>query len=394
MPPDDQSVVQPDEGDDLHALLSKAFDEHETPVETESRQRAPDGRFVKAEQTESEPVAEAPTESVEKPVEPMDAKPPETPVQVVEAPVTWKAADKEVFKTLPPEAQQILLRRHGEMDADYTKKMMNHTALHRDYEPVREILAPYEPQMRSAGWTPASLIQAWANVEKALMGGQGISVVRDLVTNYKIDRAQLAQALGLTGAGGSGGAGTEQPPAAQGPSPMVLPPEVATQLTDLQRRQQAVDQFLADHKQTQAREAENRVMSTITAFRDAKDDKGALLHPHYDALESDMIRLLIGARASGSEPPLSELYETAVWANTSTRQQLLDGQRAAGEAQRKADEKKTADEARAKAERAKKAGSSVTGSPGSGQARMQQSQDGNRSIRDELAAAYEEVADA
>jgi hypothetical protein len=140
----------------------------------------------------------------------------------------------------------------------------------------------------------------------------------------------------------------------------------------------------------QQREAENRVMSTIEAFKGAKDPSGNLLHPHYDELEADMVDLWKVAQAAGQQPTLEDVYDKAVWANTSTRQKLLDAQTAAQEAQRAAAEKKQRDEARAKAERARKASSSVTGAPGSSQARMQPGP-GERSLRDQLNAAFEDV---
>ena len=39
----------------------------------------------------------------------------------LEAPQHWAEADKEVFNTLPRESQDFLLRRHKEMEGDYTR---------------------------------------------------------------------------------------------------------------------------------------------------------------------------------------------------------------------------------------------------------------------------------
>lgn len=400
MPPDEQKDVDSNDSDDLRTLISRAFDEHEVkpdaPEPAETRQRGSDGKFAKTESVE--PKDETVTETAE-PVEKVatDEKPAaEAEKPVTEAPTTWKAEDKEVFKGLPPDAQQFLLRRHGEMEADYTRKTQQHAAFVRDYEPVRQVLAPYDSQIRQAGFTPASLIQAWSNVEKGLMEGRGIDIVRDLVINYKLDRAQLARVLGLTGAGGTGGAGTEAPPAPQdhnGHQPIQLPPEIAQKLQILERGQQQFDQFLTTQQEQQRREAENRVNSTIEAFKGAKDSSGNLLHPHWDELENDMVELWKVAAAAGQQPTLDDVYDKAVWANTSTRQKLRDAEAAASEAQRAAATKKAQDEARAKAERARKASSSVSGAPGSAQSRMTQSP-GDRSLRDELSAAYDELTDA
>lgn len=392
MPPDDQTSVEPEVSDDLHTLISKAFDEHEAapePVEraepASGRQRAPDGKFVKSE-SEALPVDAAPIDASvaaeEKPAAEQLATVPEPPTH-------WKGEDKEVFKGLPEQAQQFLLRRHGEMEADYTRKTQQHAAFMRDYDPVRQVLAPYETQIRQAGYTPATLIQAWSNVEKGLMEGRGIDIVRDLVQNYRLDKAQLARALGLTTTGGA-----ETPPSPDGNQPIVLPPELARELETLRNGHQQVTQYLTTHQQMQQREALSRVENTIEAFKGAKDASGASLHPHYDELENDMVVLWKAAQEAGQQPTLDDIYDRAVWANTSTRQKVLDGQRAAGEAQRKAAEQKVQAEARAKAERARKAASSVTGAPGSGQSRVTQAQAEGGSLRDQLNAAYDEMADA
>lgn len=394
MPPDDQTALQAEPEDDLHSLISKAFDEQDAPAAeptekpaaaTADRVRAPDGKFVKAE-TDAEPVEPEPTANPE-PDKPAEEP---KPAPATEAPTHWKAEDKETFKALPAEAQQFLLRRHNEMDADYTRKMQQHSAFVRDYEPVQQMFAPYEAQIRQMGHSPMTLIKAWADVEKKLVDGDGIGVVRDLVTNYKLDKTQLARALGLTGDSGNAGAGTEAPPAPS-QQPIVLPPELERELATLRNGYQQVTQVLTAQQQAAQRAEEGRVMNTIEAFRNAKDGSGAVLHPHYAELENDMVDLWQIAKAAGQQPTLEDIYDKAVWANTSTRQKLLDGQRAAEQAQRKATQDKAQAEARAKAERARRASSSVTGAPGSGQARMNQAQAEGGSLRDQLSAAFDEL---
>jgi hypothetical protein len=396
LPPEVDTEVQPEPADDIRSSLLSAFDEQASAVETPEtsekpaleRPRAPDGKFVKADgQTESE--APAPdSESVAAPVtEPIAA--PATPA-TTEAPPTWKAEDRETFKALPAEAQSILLRRHHEMEADYSRKTQQHSAFIRDYEPVDQLFKPFEQQIRASGFTKAGLIQAWAGVEQQLTAGRGVDVVRDLVQNYKIDRNQIARALGITAAPQADG----EPPPVEGQQPVALPPELTQTLQTLEQRQTQFDRFLAQQQQQQQAEATNRVMSTIEAFRDAKDPSGALLHPHYDTLEADMVAHLAAARNMGQEPTLDELYQKAVWANTSTREQMLASQTAAQEAQRVKAEQAVRAQARTKAEQARRAGSSVTGAPGSSQAAIAAARAEGGSLRDTLLAAVEEHADA
>src|SRR5688572_17361777 len=58
----------------------------------------------------------------------------ETPaVEAQEAPQHWPADKREMFAKLPSEAQRLLLDRHKEMEADYTRKT---TELSEQRKPV------------------------------------------------------------------------------------------------------------------------------------------------------------------------------------------------------------------------------------------------------------------
>lgn len=59
---------------------------------------------------EAEPAAETPSE------QPDDATPAEPDLPAIEPPASWKAADKELFKTLPREAQQRIAERERERE--------------------------------------------------------------------------------------------------------------------------------------------------------------------------------------------------------------------------------------------------------------------------------------
>jgi hypothetical protein len=386
----DSAATEAEAPEDIRSLLTNALERHESVSDTgdkadpapavESRHRAPDGRFAKTEEA-------APAEGTEQPAATEATTAPEAkaaPAEpaATEPPANWSAADKTAFKGMPPEAQTFLLNRHKAMEADYTKKTQAIAGFRNDYEPVASLLAPHAEDMRRAGYTPATLIQSWMGVERDLQQGRGVHVVKSLVDGYKLDRAQIAQALGLNAPASA--IGTEPPAPAQPAS--AIPPE-------LQQKLSQYDQFIAQQQRERAeqaaraqRETETRVMSTVEQFKGATDASGAPLHPHYDELEDDMVALLMAARARGqADPPLDKLYETAVWANPSTRQKLQESTSAAQEAQRKASEAEAAKQARAKAEQARRAGSSVTGAPNLGQS----GRAAPGSLRDTIRAAME-----
>ncbi len=397
LPSDALTEVQTEAPDDIRSALMSALDAQESPT-TESdepsgdtRPRDATGKFVKADAAPSAPEPTEPALPTREPVK-SEAEPPanEAPPEPtgLTPPDRWSPADKEAFAKIPADAQEFVMRRYKDMEADYTRKTQEQAAFRRDYEPVHQMFAPFEDQIRQSGFTKAGLIQAWADVERKLSSGQAIPVIRDLVQNYRVDRDALARELGISAAPAADGTQPEQAPAAQ------LPRELTETLQTLIQRQQQIDQHFTRAQQAQQAEAQTRVMSTITAFREAKNASGALLHPHYDDLESDMVAYLEAARRLGQEPSLDDLYDKAVWANPSTRDKVLASQRAAEVAQRTESEKKAREEARAKAERARRAGSSVTGAPGTSQAAITAAKADAGSVRDALLAAIDEHADA
>ena len=399
MPPVDNDTGTEQPADDIRSALAAALAEHDEPAAAPEKvakapgaadaatgdeagadapapaRRSPDGKFKKAGDTvaaEAEPeAAEAKTEGEgEAAPEKTDEEKAEAAKEAsakAETELTgkWSAKDKEAFKALPPEGKELILRRHKEMEGAFTKKTQEIAAFRKEYEPVSRLLEPWNDRMKQSGYTPQSLITAWANVEKRLMEGDGVGVVAGLIKGYKIDLGKVASALGIKPlAQAAQRSDTAQPEAISqdGAQPIQLPPEITDQLRSLQERIDAQDRERADAARRARMGAEQNVMSEIEKFKGAQDDKGNLLHPHFDELEEKMTSLAQAAIAARKPvPSLKELYEDAVWANPSTREAKLA-------ADRKAQQDKAATEARAKAAAAKKAASSVTGAPGSGQA--------------------------
>lgn len=388
---------------DIRSSLAAAFTAQETApteptekvapeapasAESEGRQRAPDGKFLPREGAKD--VAE-PVEA--EPKVPTTAEKPEDkaadPTGVMKAPENWAPADKATFKALPQQAQDFLLRRHTAMEADYTKKTQEIAAFRREYEPIHNLLAPHAQSIRDKGFTPASLINAWYQVEQSLLDpNRSVETVRSIINGYKIAPEKIAAALGLRVIAPDG---TPPPPEPDGKAPIQIPPEILDRLT---RHDQFIAQQQQEREAAARREydtAAQRVMGEIETFATATDSAGALQHPHFQAVEDDMHRLVLACRASGQQvPPLSELYDQAVWANPSIRKQMLDADRAAEVAQRAVAEQKQKDEARARAERARRAGASVNGSPG-GASQVTSRRNSTGSVRDDIAAAMEDA---
>src|SRR6185312_8032954 len=394
--PDLETGTPSEPADDIRSALVSALAESEAPdvVETPEvsetsevddkpdRARGPDGKFAKKEDEPEPVVAEQPEKT----------ETPEVKVETKEAPTHWSQADKDKFKTQPPEVQSFILDRFKAMEGDYTKKTQAIAELKKEYGPVDEMFAPHKEVLRQKGFTPKTLIEAWANVEQKLAGGpdSAVDVIRGLVSGYNIPPEKIAAALGIARQAVQNNV-QQQPTAVQNGQLVPLPPEVQKTIDDLRNKVGTFEQKFGTIEQREAQAAaaakladEQRAEGIVTEFKEAKDAKGNRLHEHFEEVEGLMTELAQAKIASKQPvPPLKDLYEMAVYAHPDVRQKVLT-------AQRQQEEKKRADEARAKAVAAKKAGASVTGAPGTGQAPT--GKDTGQSIRDSLEAAFEDVA--
>jgi hypothetical protein len=387
--------------DSIASALASAIAEHETAADS--------GKAPEVKAAAEKPVEPTPPESTDTAAPPDEGKVPEAETGKPEAaagkddekadapdkaatttepPANWSAKDKELFKKQPAEVQEFMTRRYKEMETGVNKKLQEIATFKREYEPIDKLFEPYKERMKAGGWTPHKLVEAWSNVEKRLMEGDAVNVVAGLVKGYQVDLGQVARALGMrprpqtNGAADPASAQPDQPHQTQ---EVTLPPAVAQQLQEIQARLDARDRISADETRRFQTGVEQRVMNEIDQFKSAQDDKGNPLYPHFDEVEESMTLLAQSALAAKKPvPPLKELYETAVWANPSTREATLA-------ARERAQQEKASAEARTKAAQARRAGSSVTGAPGPGQAPTGKNR-ADLSLREQLEANYADVS--
>jgi hypothetical protein len=379
---------------DLRSLLASVADEEEARVERETtpsteesgveqtseepadkgkRTRGPDGKFLAAEKEGAEtekPVAETKPEETTA----TEQKAPETKPTGIQAPQHWSQTDKAWLASIPAEHQQSVLDRFKQMEAGFTPKLQRLAAIERDFGPAVEMFVPHIEALRSRNMTPASLIQAWAGVEKSLVdhkasidrGGPdagGAQVVANIIRAYNVNPAEIAALL-------------TNPQHQQAPAQPQVPPELMTRLQTLEN---------AERERIQRGQLEkvDTVQRQIDTFANAKGDDGSLTHPFFAELEQDMMALARLDMAAGKTPDLPDLYDRAVYANRETRTKLLS-------LNQEAEAKRAAAERKAKSEAASRAAVSVTGSRGN-TAPTQRSGSQGRSLRDEIVTAAEDL---
>lgn len=301
-------VDEHEESASLADMLGESFDALEG-IEGEPKEEAKEPAADLDEPEGEEPEGEA------DPGNEPDEVPEDEPGEAIEPPEHWSEGDRETFSSLPKEGQEFLLRRHREMEADYTRKTS-------EIAPIRKALEPFRPAMEQYGLNEAQAIgtitqaaQQFWNYQNQLQT-QPQEAIRAIAAQFGIELEGDAYA----------------------------DPDLKSLRQELNETKQQLAQFQQSQFQTQ----QQSLQSQIEEF--AKD------HPHFETLRAEMGALMQAGRAKG----LEEAYEMAKWANPETRQKILDEQKA--EAKKKAEA-----ERKAKADKAKKASVGVRSKETSGE---------------------------
>jgi len=217
----------------------------------------------------------------------------------------------------------------------------------------------FAPLIQARGGNPVALFREVLGLINQIHSsdpGNRAAIFRQLAAQNGVDLRQLG--MGSTGAPAEG-----QPPNV--PIDHIVQRQVNERFQAWQRQQ--------DQAREQAEmQATN---SEIETFRSKVDAQGQPAYPYFDHVTSLMASILGG----GAATTLEEAYQLAVKAHPETSQLLAKAEQAAAQAK---------EDARLRAEKARrKAGSLRTGA---GSAPVANGA-GNRTIRDELKAAFEEA---
>lgn len=292
------------------------------PVENTAAKPAPTrdeaGKFTKL------PQAEVKTEG--KPATPVTRK----------APASWKKEAAEKYPALDPLLQEEIDRREGDFHKFYAAvkpfipagaqgefkdqieavgREMG-TLKHRAQvaEEFERSVAPYMATINSFGVSPVVAAAELFKADHQLRYGtpiQKLQMFQKIANDYGIDLRPLMQA-------------------SQEGQPLQVDPNIEY----LQQQVQGLHATLQAQQRERQQQEQNSVTTEIQQF--AADPK----YEHFETVRHDMAALLQAGRAKN----MVEAYETAVWANPTTRQIMIAKQQEEinAENQRKADEAKRA----------------------------------------------------
>jgi hypothetical protein len=324
------------------------------PTETIDRRSTLEAAYEAAEKTEpttTEVITStetAPTEQIEKTPEPSSTenseKPVEKPTETTEAadktenvlsvdkpPQSWRGPQKAKWDKLDSDVRQEVMRR----ERDIAKVMGDASQARHFVQQFQATVQPHSGRMQSLGVEPMQAINSLLEADRILSTSSSSDKARymaKLISDYRIDVAQLDQALSSNG---------------------VVDPVASKVEALLAQRLAPFNQFMSYQQQQeqQARlQQEQQTMNTIETM--ANDPK----FEHFNDVRGDMADIIDLQAKKGVYLTLEQAYNRAIAMNPEVSQVV---------ATNRANEAKTeaARAANAKAQRALSASKSVGGSP-------------------------------
>ena len=219
---------------------------------------------------------------------------------VLSAPEHWSPEHRATFDKLPADGQRFLAERHRDMEAAYTRAS-------QEIAPLREVVGQYNGYFQQIGRSPEQMFRGLMEYDRALRFGtppQKATAIKELADGYGVELGGIAQ----------GDPQDDTDPLQEAINERLNP------------FMQTMQSFAGMQQQQQAAQQQALVQNTtdqIGQFAGAKDAEGNAAHPHFDEVVDDMARMAQSERSSGRQPDLQNLYETAIWANPTTRAKLI-----------------------------------------------------------------------
>jgi hypothetical protein len=342
--PVEEKVEETTFAEDMHA----AFEAYDAEEEAGVEDAVIDGEVVPTAEIEEAPVEEQAAEEEISVEETADTSSEEREIDCTSFCRTEE--ERASFAELPFEAQRVVEQRYKDFEADYHAKS-EATADDRKYaEELRGVFQPFEAMIRAEGGSHVGAIENYLAQSYTLRTGtpqQKQQLLQQMAKAYDIELDAIEH--GET----------------------YVDPEI-------QELRDQNAQFGAQLNAMQATATSTQdaaALTEVNAFKDAVDDKGQLLRPHFLTV-SPQIKVLL---ETGQASSLEDAYGKALWLNDETAQQMRDGitQEAISKQGNNSEEKLAA---------AKKAGGVA---PGQTSPEVKQQPSSELSMKEELSANWD-----
>lgn len=229
-----------------------------------------------------------------------------------QAPKAWAKEKHEIFSKLPPEAQEYIETREKQMLDGLTQ----YSEGAKQAKVWNDAVKDYLPLIQAQGAQPQEAVKYLFEAHRRLSSGtpeQRASYLAEVAKTYGIDFTKAAT-----------DATADEPPAVK----------------ELRERTERLERERQEELRLRGEETTKRVASEVSAFAEAKDEKGNPKHPYFDECAEDIVALIHAGHT------LEKAYEKAVWANPVTREKETARLQTEREAALRLKAKQEADKAR------------------------------------------------
>jgi hypothetical protein len=215
----------------------------------------------------------------------------------VQAPQHWSESDRSTFSKLNAEGQAFLLRRHKEMEADYTRKTQeNAEAVKIGSTAMRNMDPAIQAEIRAAGITPDKFVENLIGYHR-LSVQNPVLLIRSLTERFGLDPAQVFSNV-------------------KQPAPAPKQPE-----DPISARLQQLENFVSTEVRTREESMRSNAQQTVEQFSSEKDATGSPVRPHFEKVRTVMAKLM----SVDPDLDLPTAYDVAVFRDPELRQDAVKG---------------------------------------------------------------------
>jgi hypothetical protein len=298
------------------------------PLASDDRPRDKSGRWISKSEVQ-------PGEAIERPPQPADPAPkekvsepsatepdPAAQARSNQAPEHWNAEDKATFAKLPQEGQAFLLRRHGEMEAEFTRKAQASAGAVQFTQSLAPVFTDRRIQasLQQTGLNPAQAVHEWAGFHLRATSPNlqdRFNVLVDLTERMGLDPARIFSALNKSPLPEGLAEAELKDPAVKFFADKLG--QTTGELNALKGEISQIQRERAQLNQARAQAEEAHARSNIDQFADENGPDGKPLRPHFNAV----LPILLDMFRANPSRNLAEAYDAACWSHPDIRKQLL-----------------------------------------------------------------------
>jgi hypothetical protein len=297
------------------------------PLASDDRPRDKSGRWVSksSEAQPGEAIARPPAADPALKPEVSETRATEPDPAAVQAaksnqvPEHWSADDKATFAKLPQEGQAFLLRRHGEMEAEFTRKSQASAGAVQFTQSLAPVFTDRRIQssLQQMGLNPTQAVQEWAGLHVRAMSPnqqERFSVLVDMTERMGLDPARIFSALSKSPIP-EGLAEAEL----KDPAVKFFADRLGQTTGELNALRSEIQSHWAAENQARAQAGEQHARSNIDQFADEIGADGKPLRPHFNTV----LPIILDLYKANPQRSLAEAYDAACWSHPDVRKQLL-----------------------------------------------------------------------